>query len=180
MGLSQTRVIPNVLGCSAPHLAFPRFCRLPKNGCGITSVYHLASPPHRPTQSTKFRTRWLESHPSARNFLLHTSCVNPPKRAFPPTVTLRVCKTSVSYETSSKKSCVQSPKRAFRTRLPPKVKRKHPSEHTHQAAVPSSFAIPAPPQNARSRANPIVTATCTNSQPHDCLRLPRNFLFSHV
>ena len=55
----------------------------------------------------------------------------------PPKVTLRGCKTSVSYETSSKshasslknerflrdflqKSHVKSPKRAFRTRLPPK------------------------------------------------------------
>ena len=58
----------------------------------------------------------------------------------PPKVTLRGCKTSVSYETSSKshasslknehfvrdflqKSHVKSPKRAFRTRLPPKVTR---------------------------------------------------------
>ena len=56
----------------------------------------------------------------------------------PPKVTLRGCKTSVSYETSSKShasslknerfvrdflqnSHVKSPKRAFRTRLPPKV-----------------------------------------------------------
>ena len=56
----------------------------------------------------------------------------------PPKVMLRGCKTSVSYETSSKshasslqdegfvrdflqKSHVKSPKRAFRTRLPPKV-----------------------------------------------------------
>ena len=56
----------------------------------------------------------------------------------PPKVTLRSCKTSVSYETSSKshasslqnerfvqdflqKSHVKSPKRAFRTRLPPKA-----------------------------------------------------------
>ena len=56
----------------------------------------------------------------------------------PPKVTLRGCKTSVSFETSSKshasslknerflrdflqKSHVKSPKRAFRTRLPPKV-----------------------------------------------------------
>ena len=58
----------------------------------------------------------------------------------PPKVTLRGCKTSVSYETSSKthasslqnehfvrdflkKSHVKSPKRAFRTRLPHKVTR---------------------------------------------------------
>ena len=93
------------------------------------------------------------------------------------------------------------PKRAFRTRLPqkltcqsPKVKRKHPSEHTHQAALPSSFAIPAPPNNTRPRANPNVTATFTStttrnltipctchetfrvhaSNAHIVLRLPRN------
>ena len=86
----------------------------------------------------------------------------------------KVCKTSVS-------------------RLPPKVKRKHPSEHTHHAALPSSFAIPAPPNNIRSHANPNVTATFTStthnltipcachesfrvhtSNAHKVLRLPRN------
>ena len=144
-----------------------------------------------------------------------------PKRAFrtilPPKVTCQVSKTSmsktsVSYETSSKshmsslqnerfvrdfnlqKSRVKSPKRACRTRLPPKVKRKHPSEHTHHAALPSSFASPAPPNNTRSHANPTVTATFTSttthtltipcachesfrihtSNAHKVLRLPRN------
>ena len=86
-------------------------------------------------------------------------------------------KTSVSYKTS-----------------PPKVKRKHPSEHTHHAALPSSFAIPL--------TTPAHTLTLQsqcdndihlyhNSQPHDSpachetfrvhmfnahkvLRLPRN------
>ena len=52
-------------------------------------------------------------------------------------------KTSVSYETSSKTHVSKSPKQALRTRLPLQVKRKHPSEHTHHAALPSSFAIPA-------------------------------------
>ena len=70
---------------------------------------------------------------------------------------------------------VKSPKRAFRTRLPPKVKRKHPSQHTHHAALPSSFAIPAPPNNIRPHANPNVTSDIHlyhshNSQPHDSLR----------
>ena len=106
---------------------------------------------------------------------------------------------------------VKSPKRAFRTRLPQKLtrqslqnerfvrdflqkKRKHPSEHTHHAALPSSFAIPAPPNNIRSHANPNVTATFTSttthnltipcachesfpihtSNAHKVLRLPRN------
>ena len=103
---------------------------------------------------------------------------------------------------------VKSPKRAFRTRLPqkltrlpPKVKRKHPSEHTHHAALPSSFAIPAPPNNIRSHANPNGTATftsttthnltipcachenCTSTlqSPHEVLRLPRKAtISSHV
>ena len=116
-----------------------------------------------------------------------------------------------SYETSSKshtsslqnerfvrdflqKSHVKSLKGAFRTRLPPKVKQKHPSEHTHHAALPSSFASPAPPNNTRSHANPTVTATFTSttthhltipcachesfsihmSNAHKVLRLPRN------
>ena len=89
---------------------------------------------------------------------------------------VKVCKTSVSYETSSK------------------VKREHPPEHTHHAALPSSFAIPAPPTNIRSHANPNVTATFTSttthnlttpcachesfrvhtSNAHKVLRLPRN------
>ena len=99
-----------------------------------------------------------------------------------------------SYETSSKshtsslqnerfvrdflqKSHVKSPKCALRTRLPPKVtcqvsktpkvKRKHPSEHTHHAALPSSFASPAPPHNTRSHANPTVTATFTSTTTHN-------------
>ena len=46
---------------------------------------------------------------------------------------VKVSKTSVSYETSSKTHTSKSAKRAFRTRLPPKVKRKHPSEHTHKS-----------------------------------------------
>ena len=70
----------------------------------------------------------------------------------------------------------------LRTRLPPKltcqslqnehfvrVKRKHPLEHTHthHAALPSSFASPAPPNNTRSHANPTVTATFTSTTTHD-------------
>ena len=80
--------------------------------------------------------------------------VKSPKRAF---------RTRLSQKTHTSKSA----KRAFRTRLPPKVKRKHPSEHTHHAALPSSFAIPAPPNNVRSHANPNVTATFTSTTTHD-------------
>ena len=114
-----------------------------------------------------------------RDFL-QKSHVKSPKRAFrtrlppkvtcqvkPPKVTCQVSKTSVSYETSSKSHMSKSAKRAFRTRLPPKVKQKHPSEHTHHAALPSSFASPAPPNNTRSQANPTVTATFTSTTTHD-------------
>ena len=123
------------------------------------------------------------------------ACISRTGRArSPQRVARQVSKTSVSYETSSKTRTSKSAKRAFRTRLPPKVKRKHPSEHTHHAALPSSFAIPAPPNNIRSRANPNVTATFTSttthnltipcachesfpihtSNAHKVLRLPRN------
>ena len=115
-----------------------------------------------------------------RDFL-QKSHVKSPKRAFrtrlPPKVTRQVSQTSVSYETSSKSHVsslqterfvrAKSAKRAFRTRLPPKVKQKHPSEHTHHAALPSSFASPAPPNNTRSHANPTVTATFTSTTTHD-------------
>ena len=154
--------------------------------------------------------------PQSRQFSASSSHVKSPKRAFrtrlPQKLTRQVSKTSVWYETSSKthrsslqkehfvrdflqNSHVKSPKRAFRTRLPPKVKRKHPSEHTHHAALPSSFAIPAPPNNTHSHANPNVTATFTSttihnltipcachesfpihtSNAHKVLRLPRDF-----
>ena len=102
---------------------------------------------------------------------LQKSRVQSPKRAFrarlPPTVTRQVSKTSISYETSSKTHMSKSARRGFRTRLPPKVKRKHPSEHAHHAALPSSFAIPAPPDNTRPHANPNVTATFTSTTTHN-------------
>ena len=56
----------------------------------------------------------------------HTRHARSPQR-----VARQVSKTSVSVETSSQTHMSKSAKRAFRTRLPPKVKRKHPSEHTH-------------------------------------------------
>ena len=82
---------------------------------------------------------------------------------------------------------VKSPKRAFRTRLPQKLTRQslqnerfvrdflqkssgntH-QEHTHHAALPSSFAIPAPPNNIRSHANPNGTATFTSTTTHNLM-----------
>ena len=75
---------------------------------------------------------------SCRTLLWDTPVGHTLRTRLSPKVTLRGCKTSVSYETSSKshasslknerfvrdflqKSHVKSPKRAFRTRLPPKV-----------------------------------------------------------
>ena len=58
---------------------------------------------------------------------------------------------------------------ATQTHFPPRpwksAASKHPSEHTHQAALRSSFAIPAPPRT-RSHTNPNVTATFTSTATH--------------
>ena len=104
--------------------------------------------------SSKSHTSSLQNERFVRDFL-KKSHVKSPKRAF---------RTRLPQKLTSK-----SAKRAFRTRLPPKVKRKHPSEHTHthHAALPSSFAIPAPPNNIRSHANPFVTATFTSTTTHN-------------
>ena len=91
----------------------------------------------------------------------------------PPRVTLRRCKTSVSYETSSKshaskmqderfvrdflqKSRVKSPKRAFRTRLPPKV--------THQVSKTSiSYKTVSYKTSSKSQAETPVGAYTSRS-----------------
>ena len=159
----------------------------------------LKSPKVKPPEQA-FRTR-----------LPQNSLVESAKRVFrtrlPPKFTRQSSKTSDSYETSSKTHAslishvrtrlppqvkCQSLKTSVGTRLPPKVRWKHPSEHTHQAALPSTFAIPAPPSNARSHANPNGTVTSTSTttrhltipcachepfrfhNAHKVLRLPRN------
>ena len=73
-----------------------------------------------------------------------------------PNSLVKSLRTNVSRKTSSTSHTSS-------TRLPPKVQREAPSEHTHQAALPSSFAIPAPPNNTRPHANPNVTATFTST-----------------
>ena len=110
---------------------------------------------HLKSAKQAFRTRLpSKSHASSlqnKRFardLLQKSRVKSPKRMFfvrdfLQNSPVKVSKSSIWYETSSK------------------VKREAPSEHIHQAALPSSFAIPAPPNNARSHANPNVTATFT-------------------
>ena len=114
-------------------------------GCKTSVSYETSSKSHAPS---------LKNERFVRDFL-QKSHVKSPKRAFrtrlPPKVTCQVPKTSVLYETSSKTHMSKSAKRTSRTRLPPKVQRKHPSEHTHHAALPSSFAIPAPPNDLRHR-----------------------------
>ena len=116
--------------------------------------------------------RALDTHDLRRGLRAHgtnrtLACIWCTRHArSPQRVARQVSKTSASYETSSKTHSSKSAKRAFRTRLPPKVKRKHPSEHTHHAALPSSFAIPAPPNNVRSHANPNGTATFTSTTTH--------------
>ena len=81
--------------------------------------------------------RALDTHDLRRGLRAHgtnrtLACIWCTRRArSPQRVARQVSKTSVSYETSSKTHTSKSAKRAFRTRLPPKVKRKHPSEHTH-------------------------------------------------
>ena len=113
--------------------------------------------------------RALDTHDLRRGLRVHgtnrtLACMSHARHArSPQRVARQVSKTSVSYETSSKTHTSKSAKRAFRTRLPPKVQRKHPSEHTHHAALPSSFAIPA------------------LQNPHEVLRLPRKVtISSHV
>ena len=163
------------------------------HSCRAHSSYETSSKSHAARlQDERFvrdflqKSRVKSQKRAFRSRLPPKSHVKSPKRAFrrrlPRKVTCQVPKTSVSYETSSKTHMSKSAKRTFRTRLPLKVQRKHPSEHTHHAALPSSFAIPAPPNDTRSHANPNVTATFTyhNSQPPDSLRLPRIFPRPHV
>ena len=117
----------------------------------------IALSPAFPALDTHDLRRGLRAHGTNRTL----ACISHTRHArSPQTVARQVSKTSVSYETSSKTHTSKSAKRAFRTR-------KHPSEHTHHAALPSSFAIPAPPNNIRSHANPNVTATFTSTTTHN-------------
>ena len=121
---------------------------------------------------------------SCRTLLWDTPVGHTLRTRLPPKVMLRGCKTSVSYETSSKShasslknerfvrdflqnSHVKVCQGGFRTRPPPKVQQQHPSEHTHHAALRSSFAIPDPPNDTRSNANPNVTAKFTSTTTHN-------------
>ena len=101
---------------------------------------------------------------SCKTFLWDTPVGYTLRTRLPPKVTLRGCKTSVSYETSSKshasslknerfvrdflqKTHVKSPKRAFRTRLPPKVTCQVPKQ-TIRTRLPQKLSCQSP-QNER-------------------------------
>ena len=131
--------------------------------------------------SSKSHVYCLQNERFARDFL-QKSHVKSAKRAFrtrlPPKVTRQVCKTSVSYETSSKShtSCLQNEGfvRDLLKNSHVKVCKLNVSHETssksqaeHHAALPSSFAIPAPPNNTRSHAKPNVTATFTSTTTHN-------------
>ena len=98
-------------------------------------------------------------------------------------LTLQVCKTSVSYETSSKSHASKSPKRVFRTRLPPKVSGKV-HRNTHTSSSPAKqFRDSSPskqhPLTRQSRCHSDIHLH-HNSQPHDSLRQPRKFARPHL
>ena len=104
-----------------------------QNECFVRDVLQKL---HVKSSTSKIHSSSLQNERFARD-LLKNSHLESAKQALrttlPPNVTCQVSKTSISYET------------------------------THQAALPSSFAIPAPPNNARSHANPNVTATFTST-----------------
>ena len=152
--------------------------------------------------SSKTHASSLQNKRFVRDFL-QKSRVNPPKRAFRTRLrqklALRVCKasvsyetssvtrqsskTSVSYETASKSHMAKSPKRAFRTRLPPKVKRqgrqsiqiKQPcravSRLQGHTPITMSRRHSPRPQLVTSRFPGPATKFCNS---HRVLRLPRN------
>ena len=134
--------------------------------------------------------RALDTHDLRRGLRAHgtnrtLACIWCTRRTrSPQRVARQVSKTSVSYETSSKTHTSKSAKRAFRTRLPPKVKRKHPSEHTHTSRSPAKQFRDSSP----SKQHPLTRQSqwdsdihlYHNSQPHDSLRLPRIFPHPHV
>ena len=108
--------------------------------CGTVSweLAETCQSEHFGRVSSKSHTSSLQSERFARD-ALHKSGATAPK-------------TSVLYETCSKShasSLPNNPRRAFRTRHPPKVNRGVLSERTHQAALPRSFAIPAPENRSR-------------------------------
>ena len=160
---------------------------------GCVRMGQIALSPAFRALDTHDLRRGLRAHGSNRTLacISHTQHARSPQR-----VARQVSKTtSLSYETSSKltRQSLQN-ERFVRDFLQKSSGNTHRSTHTHHAALPSSFAIPGPPNNIRSHANPNVTATFTSttthnltipcachesfpihtSNAHKVLRLPRN------
>ena len=153
-----------------------------------------------------FRTRLVrdlpKSHASSlkndrflRDFL-QKSRVESPKRAFrtrlPPNVTLRGCKTSVSYETSSKShtsslqnerfvrdflqtSHCEAARRAFRTRLPPKVTRQVSKTSVSHETSSKSHMSKSAKRTFRTRLPPKVQRKHPSEHTHHAA-LPSSFV----
>ena len=145
-------------------------------------------------QSCRTHASTLQDERFVLDFLHKSRQVS--KTRLPPKVTCQVSKTSASRETSSKTHMSKSAKRAYRTRLPPKLKRKHPSEHTH-ITQPCQAVSRVQPLQTTPAHTPIpmgqrVTSTTTHnltipcachaffrvhtSNAHKVLRLPRNVI----
>ena len=126
---------------------------------------------------------------SCRTLLWDTPVGHTLRTRLPPKVTLRGCKTSVSYETSSKShasslkknerfvrdflqnSHVKSPKRAFRTRLPPKVTCQVPKTSvSHETSSKSPVETPIGAHTSR----------CPAKQFRDSVWCGANFVEAHM
>ena len=137
--------------------------------------------------SSKSHTSSLQNERFVRDFL-QKSRVKSPKRAFrtrlPPKVTRQVSKTSVSYETSSRRSHTSSLQKEHFVRdfLQKSSGNTHRSIHiTHSPAKQFCESSPSKqrPLTRRSQCHSDIHL-CHNSQPHDSLRLPRVFPRPHV
>ena len=146
-------------------------------GCKTSVSYETSSKSHASS---------LKNERFVRDFL-QKSHVKSPKRAFrarlPPKVTLRGCKTSVSYETSSKSHASSLKNERFARDFLQKFAAETPiGAHTSRSPA-KQFRDPSP-----SKRHPLTRQSqCDsdihlyhNSQPPDSLRLPRIFPRPHV
>ena len=135
--------------------------------------------------SSKSHASSLKNERFVRDFL-QKSHVKSPKRAFrtrlPPKVTLRGCKTSVSYETSSKSHASSLKNERFaRDFLQKSSGNTHRSTHITQPCQAISRFQPSKrhPLTRQSQCDSDIHLY-RNSQPPDSLRLPRIFPRPHV
>ena len=128
---------------------------------------------------------------SCRTLLWDTPVGHTLRSRVPPKVTLRGCKTSVPYETSSKshasspknerfvrdflqKSHVKSPKRAFRTRLPPKVTCQVPKTSVSYETSSKTHISKSEKRTFRTRLPPKVQRKHPSEHTHHAA-LPSSF-----